>query len=120
MPKQPARLHPQLRPRRIPKRPPGRGRGQSNPRRPIEVGSSLKWPRAVSGAREVLRLAGVNGPHALALGGEAYDELTAGGDDGYPLRKHVDKTFADRGRSSGRRPYGEALRLVNGNGRASR
>ena len=70
---------------------------EASPHTPIEVGSSLKWPRAVSAAREVLRLAGVNGPYALALGGKAYDELTADGDDGYPLRKRIEETFADGG-----------------------
>jgi uncharacterized linocin/CFP29 family protein len=36
-------------------------------------------------------MAGVDGPYALALGMEAYDELTADGEDGYPLRKRLEE-----------------------------
>jgi len=59
------------------------------------VRSSQAWPSAVSAAKEVLRMAGVNGPYALALGIEAYDELTADGDDGYPISKRLEERVAD-------------------------
>jgi uncharacterized linocin/CFP29 family protein len=64
---------------------------EASPHTPIEVRSSQAWPGAVSGAKEVLRMAGVDGPYALALGMEAYDELTADGEDGYPLRKRLEE-----------------------------
>ena len=64
---------------------------EASPHTPIEVRSSQAWPSAVSAAKEVLRLAGVNGPYALALGMEAYNELMADGDDGYPLRKRLEE-----------------------------
>jgi uncharacterized linocin/CFP29 family protein len=68
---------------------------QASPHTPIDVNASLEWPRAVSAAKEVLRLAGVNGPYALALGPEAYTEVTADSDDGYPLRDRIEESLAD-------------------------
>lgn len=62
---------------------------------PIDVKSIGEWPRAVSRAKEALRLAGVNGPYALAAGPNAYAELTSEGDDGYPLRKRLQETIAE-------------------------
>ncbi|HEX3775980.1 MAG TPA: family 1 encapsulin nanocompartment shell protein [Polyangiaceae bacterium] len=64
---------------------------EASPHTPVEVRSAQAWPVAVSAAKRVLRMAGVNGPYALALGPEAYDELTADGDDGYPIRKRLDE-----------------------------
>jgi len=64
---------------------------EASPHTPVEVRSSQAWPSAVSAAKEVLRMAGVNGPYALALGMEAYDELMADGEDGYPLRKRLEE-----------------------------
>jgi len=61
----------------------------------IRLGSSTDWPRALTAAKEVLRLAGVNGPYALAAGLEAYAELAATGDDGYPLRKRIEENVLD-------------------------
>jgi uncharacterized linocin/CFP29 family protein len=68
---------------------------EASPHAPIEVKSSVEWPRAVSAAKEVLRLAGVNGPYVLALGVQAYNELTADGDDGYPLRNRIEESLID-------------------------
>lgn len=68
---------------------------EASPHVPIDVKSSPEWPRAVSAAKEVLRLVGVNGPYALALGVEAYNELTADGDDGYPLRHRIEESLVD-------------------------
>jgi uncharacterized linocin/CFP29 family protein len=67
----------------------------ASPHAPIEVKSVGEWPRAVSRAKEALRLAGVNGPYALAAGPTAYAELTSEGDDGYPLRKRLQETIAE-------------------------
>lgn len=68
---------------------------QASPHPAIEVRTSQAWPSAVSAAKEVLRMAGVNGPYALALGTEAYGELTAEGDDGYPLRNRIEERVSD-------------------------
>ena len=62
----------------------------ASPHTPIDVKTSLEWPRAVAAAKEVLRVAGVNGPYALAVGPKAYAELTADSEDGYPLRKRIE------------------------------
>jgi uncharacterized linocin/CFP29 family protein len=66
---------------------------EASPHAPIDVKSSLQWPRADSAAKEVLRLAGVNGPYALVVGVEAYDELSADSDDGYPLSRRFEETL---------------------------
>jgi uncharacterized linocin/CFP29 family protein len=62
---------------------------EASPHTPIEVRSSQAWPSAITAGKEVLRMAGVNGPYALAMGMEAYAEVMADGDDGYPLRKRL-------------------------------
>jgi uncharacterized linocin/CFP29 family protein len=67
----------------------------ASPHEPIDVASNLDWPRALVAAKETLRLAGVNGPYALAAGLDAYAELIATGDDGYPLRKRVEENILD-------------------------
>ncbi|MEO7736267.1 MAG: family 1 encapsulin nanocompartment shell protein [Kofleriaceae bacterium] len=67
----------------------------ASPHEPVTVGRALDWPRALTAAKEVLRLAGINGPYALAAGLEAYAELAATGDDGYPLRKRIEENILD-------------------------
>jgi len=67
----------------------------ASPHAPIDVASNIEWPRAVSTAKETLRLSGVDGPFALALGPRAYAELTAESEDGYPLRKRIEGTLID-------------------------
>jgi uncharacterized linocin/CFP29 family protein len=67
----------------------------SSPHAPVEVGSATEWPHAVVRAKEVLRVAGVGGPHALVLGPKAYDELSAGTEDGYPIRKRIERQLID-------------------------
>jgi uncharacterized linocin/CFP29 family protein len=68
---------------------------EASPHAPIDVKSNVEWPHAVSAAKEVLRLAGVDGPYALALGPRAYSELTADSDDGYPLRKRIEENLIE-------------------------
>jgi uncharacterized linocin/CFP29 family protein len=68
---------------------------ESSPHEPIEVTGALGWPKALVQAKEALRAAGVAGPHALALGPRAYDELSAASEDGYPLRKRIERTLID-------------------------
>jgi uncharacterized linocin/CFP29 family protein len=67
----------------------------ASPHTPVEVRAASDWPRAVSKAKEALRLSGVNGPYALAAGPTAYAELTSEGDDGYPLRKRLEESIAE-------------------------
>jgi len=67
----------------------------ASPHEPVPVTTPSGWPRAVSRAKEALRLAGVNGPYALAAGPMAYAELTSEGDDGYPLRKRLEESIAE-------------------------
>ena len=38
-----------------------------------------------------LRLAGVEGPYALVLGGDAYMAASGGSDDGYPVFHHLER-----------------------------
>ena len=90
----------------------GRGRQRSS------SGRGRSSPR-----KETLRAAGMNGPYALVLGLQAYDELDADSDDGYPLRRRIEKSIPD-GRSSGprvegwRRPPLDARRRLRAHDRA--
>jgi uncharacterized linocin/CFP29 family protein len=68
---------------------------EASPHSPIDVGTPLEWPRAVAAAKEVLREAGMNGPYALALGSQAYTELAADSEDGYPLRRRIEENLID-------------------------
>lgn len=70
-----------------------RGMLPSTPHAPIAVESAADWPRAVVRAKEVLRAAGVGGPYALAMGPAAYDEVSAGTQEGYPLRKRIEEVM---------------------------
>ncbi len=68
---------------------------EASPHKPIDVKSTLDWPQAVAAAKEVLRVAGVNGPYALALGPQAYSEISADSEDGYPIRKRIEENLVD-------------------------
>jgi uncharacterized linocin/CFP29 family protein len=68
---------------------------EASPHEPIVVRDILEWPRAVVAGIEVLRAAGMTGPYALALGVQAFDELDADSEDGYPLRKRVIECIPD-------------------------
>ncbi len=70
-----------------------RGIIEASPHAPVAVTASVDWPRAVAHAKETLRVAGVTGPYALALGPKAYDELIAESEDGYPLRQRVESNL---------------------------
>ncbi|KFL91861.1 encapsulating protein for a DyP-type peroxidase or ferritin-like protein oligomer [Acetobacter malorum] len=52
--------------------------------------SAKNYPGVVADALSSLRLAGVNGPYSLVLGAQAYQAVTGGGDDGYPIIKHIE------------------------------
>lgn len=49
------------------------------------------YPGAIAQAVSQLRLAGVNGPYALVLGGEAYTAVSGGSDEGYPVFHHIER-----------------------------
>ncbi|MGE3873002.1 MAG: family 1 encapsulin nanocompartment shell protein [Parvibaculaceae bacterium] len=62
----------------------------SNP--PIALPGNVKaYPGAIAQAVSQLRIAGVNGPYALVLGGEAYTAASGGSDDGYPILHHIER-----------------------------
>ncbi len=63
---------------------------EASPHTPIDDAANVDWPRAVVQAKETLRVAGMDGPYALALGPKAYDEITADSEDGYPLRQRIE------------------------------
>ncbi|MBN9054729.1 MAG: bacteriocin family protein [Rhizobiales bacterium] len=62
----------------------------SNPAVPLPQGVK-RYPDAVARAVGALRLAGVEGPYALVLGGDAYMAASGGSDDGYPVFHHVER-----------------------------
>ncbi len=66
---------------------------EASPHSPIDVPEILAWPRAVVAAMEALRAAGMNGPYALAVGIQAFDELNADSEDGYPLRRRIEESL---------------------------
>jgi uncharacterized linocin/CFP29 family protein len=68
---------------------------EATPHKPLPVTGILEWPRVVVAGLEVLRAAGMNGPYALALGLQAYDELDADSEDGYPLRRRLEESLRD-------------------------
>jgi uncharacterized linocin/CFP29 family protein len=57
--------------------------------------SAVEYPQAILQALEVLREAGVNGPYALALGGESFKELSLATDNGHPVRKRIEQQILD-------------------------
>jgi uncharacterized linocin/CFP29 family protein len=48
-----------------------------------------RYPDAISSALAALRLAGVEGPYALALSANAYTAVSETSDHGYPVREHI-------------------------------
>lgn len=67
----------------------------SSPHKPVPVSAVTAWPQAVVQAMETLRAAGVSGPYALAVGRREFDELSAGAEDGYPIRKRIERQILD-------------------------
>ncbi|GAJ28375.1 family 1 encapsulin nanocompartment shell protein [Acidomonas methanolica] len=61
----------------------------SNPR--LKLPASVQdYPRVIAEALNTLRLAGVNGPYSVVFGAQAFLAVSAGDDDGYPVRKHIE------------------------------
>ena len=72
------------------------------PTRRSPAGGAASYPDAIAQALSALRLAGVDGPYALALSADAYTAVSETSDHGYPIREHM-PAGASTGRSSGRR-----------------
>lgn len=53
--------------------------------------SASGYARAVAAALTQLRLQGVNGPYALALGTEAFTLASGGSEEGYPILRHLER-----------------------------
>ena len=47
------------------------------------------YPGIIAEALKELRMAGVDGPYAVALGAEAYTAVSGAGDHGYPVMQHL-------------------------------
>lgn len=57
---------------------------------PLALPAALDgYPAAVAEAVSCLRLAGVNGPYRLVLGGKAYTDLSGATDEGYPVLRDI-------------------------------
>ena len=61
------------------------------PTLPYRSHSPKDLPDAVAAALKELRLAGVEGPYALLLSVELWTAVAETTDDGYPIRKHIDR-----------------------------
>jgi uncharacterized linocin/CFP29 family protein len=70
---------------------------EASPHPPIPVPSEIRdLPRALLGARDLLRRAGVNGPYVLVLGTRLYDQVLAATDEGYPLARIIEQRLVDK------------------------
>ena len=58
---------------------------------PVDVESPLDYPKAVIGAADRLRRAGIGGPYGVALAPDVYNELFAATHDGYPVVRQVER-----------------------------
>ena len=67
----------------------------SSPHGTITVSGAIAWPEAVVRAKETLCAAGISGPYALALGPTVYDRLSAASEDGYPIRKRIERQIIE-------------------------
>jgi len=69
---------------------------EGNSNQPISLNDNIRtYPDAVAKAVDELRLAGVNGPYRLVLGADAYEKVSSGSDDGYPVLTHIAKLVDD-------------------------
>ncbi len=66
-----------------------------SPHEPISIPAADRYPHAIAAARERLYRAGVDGPYALVLSPECDEELSQATDDGYPIRKLIDRQLID-------------------------
>jgi uncharacterized linocin/CFP29 family protein len=68
---------------------------EASPHQPQMVTQPAEYPRAILEALAVLRGVGVTGPFAVALGPDAYDDLFAATNDGYPIAKQIQSLLVD-------------------------
>jgi uncharacterized linocin/CFP29 family protein len=61
------------------------------PHKAITVRSASDYTAVVVEASEILRDAGINGPYALVLGTDVYKELARATNDGYPVRRQLER-----------------------------
>jgi len=58
---------------------------------PLTLPASIQdYSHVIADALNELRLAGVNGPYSIVLGAKAYQAVSGGDDDGYPVRRHLE------------------------------
>lgn len=70
----------------------GRGLVSGSPHEPLTIGDDYAgYPALVAEATETLRLAGVAGPYAVALGPRCYTGLRTAASGGYPVVRHVEQ-----------------------------
>jgi len=63
---------------------------EASPHAPFPLPANvLELPKAILGAKETLRRAGVSGPYVLVLGAKLHDQVFAATEEGHPLAKHV-------------------------------
>ncbi len=67
----------------------------SSSHKPIAVRAAGDYPGALVEAIEKLRDSGINEPYALVLGTEAYKELNRATNDGYPIRRQIERQILD-------------------------
>jgi uncharacterized linocin/CFP29 family protein len=67
----------------------------SNPKKELPADVRM-YPQAIAEALSQLRLVGVNGPYAVALGAQAYTALAETSDHGYPVLEHVKRLVDDK------------------------
>jgi len=68
----------------------------SSPHKPLDFPlDGTRYPHVIVQAKEILSEAGIGGPYALALGPQAYNELSQASDDGYPIRKRIEQQIID-------------------------
>ncbi len=68
---------------------------EASPHDAIKVANAASYPEAILSAQEVMRRSGIDGPYALVLGADSYDELLAATENGYPVVKVVGRALID-------------------------
>jgi len=72
-----------------------RGMLEASSHPPCTISGVEQYSRAVLDAIDILRKEGINGPYALALGTQLYDELFAATQDGYPIAKQIQRQIIE-------------------------
>ncbi len=68
---------------------------EASPHKPLTIPTPEKYPNVIVEAREVLEEAGIDGPFALVLSSRCYKEISQATEDGYPIRKRIDRQIID-------------------------